>query len=498
LTEPISDRSEDRAEQRQSVPRMLRAVTGVDEGILARIPTERARYTAMGGVVLGTALIAMVSMTVAIGYVLDGFPLFAAVFVVIWGAFILSMDRWLMSAATTANARQRALRLVPRLVLAIAVGTVVAEPLVLVTFGAEITEQADRERKAELRALESDLLSCNPVPGTAEERNSPVGTGRCTGLRLALSGTSVEGRRTQIADLEAQADRLEATVSKDSAAYAELEAEARRECNGTDGPGLSGRFGQGPNCRRLRAQADEYRSDHRIDRNTTTLAGIRTEIEKLTGRIGGDSDAFAAARKEAIATKIAEARERQDGLGLLERMRTLGHLTDQNGYAQAGEWALRIFLILIDALPVLVKFLSGFTTYDEIVADRLRQEKAGEVAVNKVRGNMRVLSAQLWQRSHEEQYRCVERQIQADGMRQLLAVEAAIEKQVDERADRLIGEAPTVTFTLPDKAATPARTHRAEPAPPPSQRRGTGWADRPIGPANFDGDLSGGDRMVDR
>jgi hypothetical protein len=477
---------------------MLRSVTGVDEEILSRIPTERARYSAMGGVVLGTALIAMVSMTATIGFVLGGFPWFAGVVVVIWGLFILSMDRWLMSAATTVNPLQRALRLLPRLLLAVAVGTVVAEPLVLMAFGSEIVEQADRERKTELRTLESDLLVCNPVPGTAEERNAPVGSPRCANFRLALSASSTEGRQAQIAGLQSQADKLEKTIGQDSEAYALLEAEARKECNGTDGPGLSGLSGQGPNCRRLRDKVDEYRTDHRIDENTAQLAELRTEIEKITGRIGANGDAFAAARQKAIDDRVAEAGERQKGLGVLERMRTLGHLTDENGYALAGEWALRIFLILIDALPVLVKFLSGFTTYDEIVADRLKREKDGEIAVNKVRGNMRTLSARLWRLSHEEQARVAERQIRADGMRQVMTLDATIEAKVDDRYDALVREAPTVAFVLPEKPVTRTDPKAQEPPRTPPQRKHDGWADRPTGRTGYDMDRGAGDRVTDR
>ncbi len=498
MTEPSTDPPGSHAGPGRPIAQMLRSVTGVDEQILSRIPTERARYSAMGGVVLGTALIAMVSMAAAISFVLGGFPWYAAVFVVIWGLFILSMDRWLMSAATTANPRQRALRLLPRLVLAVAVGTVVAEPLVLMTFRSEITEQADRDRKAELLTLESDLLACNPVPGTDEERNSPIRTPRCANSRLVLSASSAEGRRDQVDGLRAQADKLETTIEKDSEAYAALEAEARKECNGTDGPGLSGLTGQGPNCRRLRGKVDEYRRDHRIDENTSALAALRTEIEKVTGRIGASGDAFAAARRDAIDARVAAAEERQKGLGLLERMRTLGHLTDENGYALAGEWALRIFLILIDALPVLVKFLSGFTTYDEIVADRLEQEKDGEIAVNKVRGNMRTFAARLWQLSHEEQARVVERQIRADSMRQVMTLDATVEAQVNDRYDKLVRDAPTVAFALPEKpvARVDPKVHESPRTPP--QRNHSGWADRPTGRTGYDSDRGTGERMTDR
>ena len=251
-----------------SVGRLLRMATGVNEDILAGMPTDRTRFTAMGGVVLGTALIAMASMGVAIGFVADGFPLSAVPFVLIWGIFIISIDRWLMSVAASPERIRRILKLLPRLVLAVAVGTVVAEPLVLVVFRSEIVEQSDREHAEELRTLESGLLACNPVPGSDEAKNSPAGTPRCADRRLSLAGSAAEGRLAQIPQLESQATALETTVNTDTKAHADLEALARRECNGTSGDGLSGQFGVGPSCKRLRQQAEQYRAVHRIEENT--------------------------------------------------------------------------------------------------------------------------------------------------------------------------------------------------------------------------------------
>jgi uncharacterized protein DUF4407 len=464
--------------------RGLRAVTGVDEEILAEIPTERPRYSAMGGVILGTSLAAMLSMGIAIGFVRGGFPLVALPVVIGWGLFVLAMDRWMMAAVTTSSLRARALRLLPRLLLALLVGVVVAEPLVLVVFGNEITQRSDRERQDALGQLETDLLACNPVPGTAEARTAPTGTPRCADRQLVLTDASVAGKQAQITDLQGQATKLDQLVQTDSKAYAAIEAEARKECLGTSGPGLTGLRGQGPNCKRLRDQADQYRADHRIPENTAALAALNSRIDGLNQGIGQDSDAYASARRTAVEARVDEARKQQGVLGPLERMRVLGHLTSDNGYALAGEWALRVFLILIDALPVLVKFLSGFTTYDEIVEDQLRQRKNGELAVNQVIGERRALVAQLWRRSDEAQFRTWEKQIEADGIRQQRHQNALIEQQVDARADQLIGETPTLSFTLADDGAVRRPdTRRANPADhrrAPAPREPENWADRPL------------------
>ncbi|TWG24466.1 uncharacterized protein DUF4407 [Actinoplanes teichomyceticus] len=452
--------------------RLLRMATGVNEDILAAMPAERTRFTAMGGVVLGTALIAMASMGVAIGFVAGGFPPPAVPFVLVWGIFVLSIDRWLMSVAASSERGRRALKLLPRLILAVAVGVVVAEPLVLVIFRSEIAEQSRREHADELRDLEGSLLACNPVPGSEAAKNSPAAAPRCAGFRLSLAGSAAEGRLAQIPQLQAQVTALGRTVEADARAHAELEGLARRECNGTSGEGLSGRFGVGPSCRRLRAQADRYRADHRIEENTAALANLRAEIDGITGRIGTDGAAFAEARQRTIEQRMAQTRDRWREPGLLDRMRLLSHLTDRNGYALAGEWALRLFLVLIDALPVMVKFLTGFTAYDEVMADRLEQEKAGALERNRAGGDRQRFGARLWRFRLQLQAQREHRQLEGQHLKRLRPVNEEIWQQVDEQADRLMREAPTVSFALPGR-----RRPRAEPfiesvtdPPAPTQR----------------------------
>jgi hypothetical protein len=451
----------------------LRRATGVDEKILDGIATERGRYTAMGGVVVGTALIAMFSMAVALSFVFGHFPVIAAVFVLLWGAFVFSLDRWLMASAAGSRAWERFVRLVPRLILACAVGVVVAEPLVLAAFDATVVERAAKERKDELLTLESELLACNPVPGTPP----PAGT-RCEGRKLATAETSAEGRQSEIAGVRARVSTLRTTVDHDSAELAKIEAEAQKECNGTAGPGLSGRYGVGPSCRRLRNQADTYREVHRIKENVDELAALDAQLGTLNGTIGKDADAFVKARKEAIARETTAVRDRQQGLGLLERMRVLGHITSDNGYALAGEWALRIFLVLIDALPVLVKLLGGFTTYDAIVADRLRRQKASQFEKNQAVASRDSYSAKLWSESYLEQLRAGRERLRLRTMRDRRAVKASMYAEVDRRTQEIIGEGPTLSLQVVASVPEAAVEEPADPppaaAPPPRPRT---WRD---------------------
>ena len=52
------------------IGRWIRVLAGVDERLLDRVPQERARYTGLGGVVLGTATIAAFSMWFAVSQLL--------------------------------------------------------------------------------------------------------------------------------------------------------------------------------------------------------------------------------------------------------------------------------------------------------------------------------------------------------------------------------------------------------------------------------------------
>ena len=87
--------------------RRLRALAGVDEKLMAYVPQEKAWYTSLGGVVLGTATIAAFSMWFAITQALGVTSYWAIFAVIVWFFFILSVDRWLVSGRLTGDLRKR-------------------------------------------------------------------------------------------------------------------------------------------------------------------------------------------------------------------------------------------------------------------------------------------------------------------------------------------------------------------------------------------------------
>ena len=78
--------------------RWLRSLIGVDEGLLDRVWEERARYTCLGAIVLGTAAMAALSMLDALDQIFG--PIWPALILIalFWGAFICGIDRWLIAS----------------------------------------------------------------------------------------------------------------------------------------------------------------------------------------------------------------------------------------------------------------------------------------------------------------------------------------------------------------------------------------------------------------
>lgn len=375
--------------------RLLRLCTGVDEAILAREPSERARYTAMGGVVLGTALMAMLSMSYALYCVFDGFrPIIVAV-VLVWGMFILSIDRWLMSGPPLSEGGGVWRKALPRVVLSITLGVIVAEPLLLGVFDSAIQERVATTRKTELDDREALLRTCNPIPGSEEA--GKLDPARCDGALLKIDATPPDVLRRELDETKRQQESLREQFDADSKEYADLEEKARRECNGTSGPGLTGRRGVGPNCDRLREEADTYYRTHQLAESGERLDQLDKKAKDLTGRIGTAETTYADATTRAIEADLDKIQARHRGVGLLERFRALGTLVDESGYVLAAEWAIRLFLIIIDALPIVLKVMNGSSAHDRALARRIRDndhraELAYEDAMRQHREEVRLAS----------------------------------------------------------------------------------------------------------
>jgi len=346
--------------------RALRWLAGVNEDLLAWVPGERPKYTALGGVVLGTATIAAFSMSMALTEVLDGFHVLILLPVLIWGVFIANLDRWLVSSSTGGRWGRRAGLLVPRLALAFAFGVVIAEPLVLRVFETAVEEHVHQERAAELTDVESAFTRCNPAPTADESSRAAARAPACDGYRLGLR-SSAGAVGEDLAGKRATEQSLLATIQTESVEQARRDTLASNECAGTPGPGTTGQLGRGPECATREAEAAAYRESHPVAEHERQLRDLRTDIGGLESQLNSAQQDYGTVRADAIGAKVAEVRARHGSIGLLERFAALDELTSANAFLTAATWFIRLFFIAIDCLPVLVKFISGTSRYDQLV-----------------------------------------------------------------------------------------------------------------------------------
>jgi hypothetical protein len=311
-----------RPDQQSSGPgRLLRRVIGIREEILDWAPEERPRFTRLGAIVVNTGLVAALSLLVALNKVVST-PWWLLIPVALfWGFLILSLDGWMITSVHGVLGSAKLRTLIPRLLISILIGAVIAEPLVLWVFQPAIHAEVETERRKALDQYEGRLTKCNPVSG------EPVGP-ECRDYALNIKdtpyATQQESQRmtTERDDLRSKLDDLRRQS-------AEQEKLALQECTGKSGPQTSGRPGEGPLCRRDQAIADQLHNSRdeqqkiltELDKKVTydLLLARQLEIAKrlhdkhLNVREQRDSAAAGSSRMETTRNRNRPARQYPGG-----------------------------------------------------------------------------------------------------------------------------------------------------------------------------------------
>jgi hypothetical protein len=157
--------------------------------------------------------------------------------------------------------------------------------------------------------------------------------------------------------------------------WVELERIARNECGGTSGQGLTGVPGDGPECRRNRQVADQYRIDSQLDKHQADLTALNQQLVTLADSLATAQQTAGRQISAAITEKVDAKRAAQGNIGILDEDKALGQLSDRSFFVFIAQWLVRLLLIAIDCLPVLAKMMSGTTAYDALVS---RQIEAGK------------------------------------------------------------------------------------------------------------------------
>ena len=294
-----------------SITRALWWCAGVDAVTLAGCPpAEWSKFTGIGGTVLCTGLLAGLSGGYAF-YTIFGSAWLAAPLGLLWGGMIFNLDRYLVSTLhRTGGLARQVLIALPRLLLAAALAVVIAKPLELRIFEAEI-EEVLTER--------------------AEAR------GEAAGAKFGRESSEIQAEVATLRERLSNADQRRQT---DYEAY-------RCECDGTCGTGQKGR---GSECERKGRKYEKSNGEYEqlaptINRRLEELSQRRDEI---------------AHQSAAAATRATNETAR----GLLARLEASRELPPTPGYA------LMLVLLFLEIAPIVAKLLAPAGPYERAVALR--------------------------------------------------------------------------------------------------------------------------------
>ncbi|MBS1730879.1 MAG: DUF4407 domain-containing protein [Bacteroidetes bacterium] len=294
-----------------------------EEDIIRDCRIDRNRYAITGYTVLGTWLFATLAWFYFF-YTVVNQVIPALLLGIFMGGIILGIDRALIKGINARN-KKKFIPLLFRGLLAITIGTFMAQPALLYLFDKEIHVQISLDNVQKIKEKQNKLDSLN-----APVKNELLAEKKLLSQSLSDKYNEVTNARNNF--------------------IAE-----------TDGSGGSGKIGLKDIAR---AKQNEY---EKIDsayldlhaQTTVQLKSIDSSLEKLSRENQKEMAAFSLLLND----------------GFLTRIEGLHHLLQNNSAAQSRYYLLILILVLIELMPVIAKTILPNGTYDERIFLREQLEK---------------------------------------------------------------------------------------------------------------------------
>ncbi|HEY3946188.1 MAG TPA: DUF4407 domain-containing protein [Solirubrobacteraceae bacterium] len=353
-------------------------MSGAVPEVLEQCPTESKKFAATGGVVLVAATLATLSMGFTIHDFLHASMIIAVILGLGWGAAIMTFDRWLLMSIR----RQRIwwltiMMAIPRVVLAVIVGMVVAKPLVLRAFTHEVNRQVHIDKGQQLGQDRERLKSeFNPIEKLKAEK--------------AEQQAALESNHTS--ESLAAEPRYQAIVGElHNAENLEREDQRRATCE-LEGKCGTSKQGAGPVFHKKKEVAEsastrvaeirERLNAFEQERAGTEQGEVKKKHEFSSKRlkvVDAELERLEGERGKSEAKYVTESRESP---GLLDRIEALDRLTAHNAGMRNLANLIWYLILAIDSLPAFVKTMMSLgepSSYEEVL-DYVEKDQRGAVA----------------------------------------------------------------------------------------------------------------------
>jgi hypothetical protein len=338
----------------------------------------------LGALIFFTAAFATLSGGYA-AYTAFGDPAVATALGVLWGLFIFTLDRFIVSgirplhhepsdtgAVLVGKSLRGLLQAFPRIVLAVFLSIVIATPLELKLFEREI--QWSMAQDTQMRAIEAEQLANEEFP-------------------------AIENLRTHNTEL---LQLLQAKEARRDTLRDQALAEA-------EGLGGTRRRGQGPIYADRRAEFERYQQE---------LEDFRRDVTTQLAANAATMTSLEAQKQQRLAGVKSVAEHAPGLLARLNALYQLAHDPENRALRWAILWIFFVFLA-IETAPVLTKALAGYGPYDKLL-ERIETTVLLQEGQQLRGAQERITAAAYHRRTIETAIRSLELE-QLQGVRQHLA-----------------------------------------------------------------------------
>jgi hypothetical protein len=320
------------ASRKPSDKKFLWWCAGAHQDLLKQFPSEHAKHSGLGGVLVATLVLASLAAGYAIYTVFDNW-MYAIGFGIIWGLIIFNFDRFLVSTMRKygISKRKQLWMAVPRLVLALLIGFTIARPLEMKIFEKEINVKMTQNLHKKIQ-LNDSLL--------ARENEAQI--------------NDVTAERQRLINRK---DEIEDTLHRLQQAYVQ-------EADGTGGSGQRG---------------IEELTHLKINAFDQVRTQFGPEVLQLERKIAAQDDILTNAKANMEQKRNEFSTSAAASMGFLERNKALSDLSGEEASVFWSCLLISLLIILIEVGPILSKLIMPIGPYDIALAkEELLQMAADE------------------------------------------------------------------------------------------------------------------------
>lgn len=345
-------------------------LSGVRPEILARCPTEKAKFQSLGWAILITSVMATISMWFALASVMGFNPFAAFPFAVIWGLIIMGIDRWLIISLPS-DGTSRFWMALPRLVLAVLLGTVISTPIVLRIFQSEINNQISVIKENDAAHFLGSQQHSQVAQRVSADQKTVDNLQKVIDSRGQQSINSSSDPEVQ--GLTRQLTRARTTAGQD---YKQWQCQLYGGCGAPKG---SGPLAAASKARYLQDQQQVTQINREVQAREQQLrdnsaASQQSRLRQAQNALPSARAQWANAQGEENSLRDNFQKTNNASNGLLLRLKALDQLSGGNGTLSMARALLFLLFLVIECLPVTVKLLQRPGNYEKITASVAREE----------------------------------------------------------------------------------------------------------------------------